>query len=119
MPRRWTQTNGPGAMRWTVTKPHLPSDRPHTSACLPAIRRHGHTNRRNGGTTMTEQIVAEARALPEAMAGTCRLYPVRHGPTTLNVENRYRGRRAIPPAARCYQDAVDAAHRLSGEGVAA
>lgn len=68
---------------------------------------------------MTEQIVAEARALPEAMAGTCRLYLVRHGTTTMNVENRYRGRRDIPLDARGYQDAVDAAHRLSGEGLAA
>ncbi len=68
---------------------------------------------------MTGQIVAPARALPETMAGTSRLYLVRHGTTTLNVENRYRGRRDIPLDARGYQDAVDAAHRLSGEGLAA
>ncbi len=68
---------------------------------------------------MTGQFVAAAPALPKAAAGTCRLYLVRHGTTTLNVENRYRGRRDIPLDARGYQDAVDAAHRLSGEGLAA
>jgi broad specificity phosphatase PhoE len=68
---------------------------------------------------MTGQIVEAARALPETMAGTCRLYLVRHGTTTMNVENRYRGRRDIPLDARGYQDAVDAAHRLSGERLAA
>jgi broad specificity phosphatase PhoE len=68
---------------------------------------------------MQGQIVAAARAMPETMVGTSRLYLVRHGTTTLNVENRYRGRRDIPLDARGYQDAVDAAHRLSGEGLAA
>jgi len=50
-------------------------------------------------------------------AMTCRLYLVRHGTTTLNVENRYRGRRDIPLDAQGYQDAVDAARRLSGAGL--
>src|SRR6266566_2155946 len=72
---------------------------------------------------MTGQIAvaasAPAPAPPKTMAGTSRLYLVRHGTTTLNVENRYRGRRDIPLDARGYQDAVDAAHRLSGEGLAA
>src|SRR6266702_5312890 len=68
---------------------------------------------------MTGQIAVAAPALPETMAGTSRLYLVRHGTTTLNVENRYRGRRDIPLDARGYQDAVDAAHRLSGGGLAA
>jgi broad specificity phosphatase PhoE len=49
----------------------------------------------------------------------CRLYLVRHGTTTLNVENRYRGRRDIPLDAQGYQDAVDAARRLSGAGLTA
>jgi broad specificity phosphatase PhoE len=48
---------------------------------------------------------------------TCRLYLVRHGTTTLNVENRYRGRRDIPLDAQGYQDAVDAARRLTGAGL--
>lgn len=68
---------------------------------------------------MTDQIVSPARRQPEVMAGTCRIYLVRHGTTTMNVENRYRGRRDVPLDARGYQDAVDAARRLSGEGLAA
>jgi len=50
---------------------------------------------------------------------TCLLYLVRHGTTTLNVENRYRGRRDIPLDAQGYQDAVDAARCLSRAGLAA
>lgn len=68
---------------------------------------------------MTAQFTAAAPALPKPMTGICRLYLVRHGTTTMNVENRYRGRRDIPLDARGYQDAVDAAHRLSGEGLGA
>lgn len=49
----------------------------------------------------------------------CRLYMVRHGTTVMNVQNRYRGRRDIPLDAQGYQDAVDAARRLSAVGVAA
>jgi broad specificity phosphatase PhoE len=49
----------------------------------------------------------------------CRLYLVRHGTTTLNVQNRYRGRRDIPLDAQGYQDAVDAARRLSNVGLTA
>jgi broad specificity phosphatase PhoE len=52
-------------------------------------------------------------------ASTCRLFLVRHGTTTLNVENRYRGRRDIPLDAQGYQDAVDAARRLSREELTA
>ena len=51
--------------------------------------------------------------------GTGLLYLVRHGTTTLNVENRYRGRRDIPLDAQGYQDAVDAARCLSHAGLAA
>jgi len=50
---------------------------------------------------------------------TCRLYLVRHGTTTMNVENRYRGRCDIPLDAQGYQDAVDAARVLSKVGLAA
>jgi len=49
----------------------------------------------------------------------CRLYLVRHGTTVLNVQNRYRGRRDIPLDAQGYQDAVDAARRLSSVGLTA
>ena len=52
-------------------------------------------------------------------ADVCKLYLVRHGTTTMNVENRYRGRRDIPLDAQGYQDAVDAATSLSHEGLAA
>ena len=49
----------------------------------------------------------------------CRLYLVRHGTTVMNVQNRYRGRRDIPLDAQGYQDAVDAARRLSSVGLSA
>lgn len=56
---------------------------------------------------------APARILEDA----CTLYLVRHGTTTMNVENRYRGRRDVPLDAQGYQDAVDAARFLSDVGV--
>ena len=68
---------------------------------------------------MTEQVLLAARPLAQPPAEACRLYLVRHGTTTLNVENRYRGRRDIPLDAQGYQDAVDAARHLSGVGLAA
>ena len=68
---------------------------------------------------MTEQVLVPARPLAGSLAEVCRIYLVRHGTTTLNVENRYRGRRDIPLDAQGYQDAVDAARRLSGVGLAA
>jgi len=49
----------------------------------------------------------------------CRLYLVRHGTTTMNIDNRYRGRRDIPLDAQGYQDAVDAARFLAAEQLAA
>jgi broad specificity phosphatase PhoE len=49
----------------------------------------------------------------------CRIFVVRHGTTVMNVQNRYRGRRDIPLDAQGYQDAVDAARRLSGAGLTA
>jgi broad specificity phosphatase PhoE len=52
-------------------------------------------------------------------SAVCRLILVRHGTTTMNVENRYRGRRDIPLDAQGYQDAVDAARVLSGVGLGA
>ncbi len=60
-----------------------------------------------------------AAAQVEQKSGACRLYLVRHGTTTMNVENRYRGRRDIPLDVQGYQDAVDAARLLSGVGLAA
>jgi broad specificity phosphatase PhoE len=68
---------------------------------------------------------ADQSALPQGQADKpgapagCRLFLVRHGTTTMNVENRYRGRRDIPLDAQGYQDAVDAARQLSGIGLTA
>jgi len=68
---------------------------------------------------MTEQLTVPRSAPEPASLATCRLYLVRHGTTTMNVENRYRGRRDIPLDAQGYQDAVDAACQLSGTGLSA
>jgi broad specificity phosphatase PhoE len=64
---------------------------------------------------MTRQL--EAPVLPRTAAPPCELFVVRHGTTTMNVENRYRGRRDVPLDAQGYQDAVDAARELSGVGL--
>src|SRR5262245_48079576 len=68
---------------------------------------------------MTDQALAPTRPVGAPARDVCRLYLGRHGTTTLNVENRYRGRRDIPLDAQGYQDAVDAARHLSGAGLAA
>ena len=70
---------------------------------------------------MTDQLLVRPAGHidHETAMDTCRLYLVRHGTTTLNVENRYRGRRDIPLDAQGYQDAVDAARHLSGTGLSA
>jgi broad specificity phosphatase PhoE len=68
---------------------------------------------------MTDQLLTADPRQAELKPGMCRLYLIRHGTTTMNVENRYRGRRDIPLDAQGYQDAVDAARRLSQEGLAA
>jgi broad specificity phosphatase PhoE len=49
----------------------------------------------------------------------CHLYLVRHGTTTMNVENRYRGRRDVPLDAQGWADAVEAARVLSPLGASA
>jgi broad specificity phosphatase PhoE len=68
---------------------------------------------------MTDQL-QDAVVSPAADdVATCRIYLVRHGTTTMNVENRYRGRCDIPLDAQGYQDAVDAARILSKVGLAA
>src|SRR6202162_5572513 len=59
------------------------------------------------------------RDTTRSKALTCRLYLVRHGTTTMNVENRYRGRRDVPLDAQGYQDAVDAARFLGSRGISA
>lgn len=67
-------------------------------------------------------VFATTSAWPESnetAIGSCELYLVRHGTTTLNVQNRYRGRRDVPLDAQGYQDAVDAARELSPQGLTA
>lgn len=68
---------------------------------------------------MSRQLLNSTGIIVPPTAGACRLYLVRHGTTTLNVENRYRGRRDIPLDAQGYQDAVNAARRLSHAGLVA
>jgi broad specificity phosphatase PhoE len=69
---------------------------------------------------MAEQLqLARARLSAETNASTCRLCLVRHGTTTADVENRYRGRRDIPLDGQGYRDAVEAARELSHAGLAA
>jgi broad specificity phosphatase PhoE len=68
---------------------------------------------------MTNHVLRSTELRGRREAGTCLLWLVRHGTTTLNVENRYRGRRDIPLDAQGYQDAVDAARRLSSVGLTA
>jgi broad specificity phosphatase PhoE len=66
-------------------------------------------------TELDERVQLQARPVE----GTCQLFLVRHGTTTLNVQNRYRGRRDVPLDAQGYQDAVDAARDLSPVGLSA
>src|SRR3954453_15859255 len=72
--------------------------------------------------TLAEKTELDVERLPlgiRPMQGTCQLFLVRHGTTTLNVQNRYRGRRDVPLDAQGYQDAVDAARQLSSVGLTA
>jgi broad specificity phosphatase PhoE len=70
---------------------------------------------------MTTQQLQEGIAPQRAArsADQCDIYLVRHGTTTMNVSNRYRGRRDVPLDAQGYQDAVDAARALSSTGLSA
>jgi len=62
---------------------------------------------------------ASARRSKRQKTEVCRLFLIRHGTTTMNVENRYRGRCDVPLDAQGYQDAVDAARQLSTVGLTA
>src|SRR5829696_4873382 len=69
---------------------------------------------------MTEQLTQAPSRHPVRLEGsTCLLYLIRHGTTTMNVANRYRGRRDVPLDAEGYQDAVDAARLLSDREIGA
>jgi broad specificity phosphatase PhoE len=65
--------------------------------------------------------IEAVRGLPRVVSvgGACQIFLVRHGTTTMNKENRYRGRRDVPLDAQGYQDAVDAARFLSQRGLSA
>jgi broad specificity phosphatase PhoE len=67
----------------------------------------------------TEGTVARQTEPQAVRPGVCELYLIRHGTTTLNVQNRYRGRRDVPLDAQGWADAVDAARQLSPLGLAA
>ncbi|CAN5739110.1 histidine phosphatase family protein [soil metagenome] len=69
--------------------------------------------------TIPETMPSSEERLPETPDGVCELYLIRHGTTTLNVQNRYRGRRDVPLDAQGWADAVDAARALSPLGLAA
>ena len=69
-------------------------------------------------TTAIELSPTERDIRPPA-PGVCQLFVVRHGTTTMNVQNRYRGRADVPLDAQGYQDAVDAARQLSTAGLSA
>ena len=56
---------------------------------------------------------SSGEGVPPVRANVAELYLVRHGTTTLNVQNRYRGRRDVPLDAQGWADAVDAARALS------
>jgi broad specificity phosphatase PhoE len=64
-------------------------------------------------THMAQSLATIAR--PSGAPGVCTLYLVRHGTTTLNRENRYRGRRDVPLDAQGYQDAVATAQIIADE----
>jgi broad specificity phosphatase PhoE len=66
-----------------------------------------------------DQRIAPSLAPIVPSPGECQLFLIRHGTTTLNVQNRYRGRRDVPLDAQGYQDAVDAARLLSSVGLSA
>jgi broad specificity phosphatase PhoE len=67
----------------------------------------------------TTQDSLDGAASSSIEPGVCELYLIRHGTTTLNVQNRYRGRRDVPLDAQGWADAVDAARLLSPVGLAA
>ena len=65
------------------------------------------------------EIPSTKRQFAQPAEDVCNLYVVRHGTTTMNVQNRYRGRADVPLDAQGYQDAVDAARQLSHAGLTA
>jgi broad specificity phosphatase PhoE len=62
---------------------------------------------------------SETRRSTPPREDVCELYLIRHGTTTLNVQNRYRGRRDVPLDAQGWADAVEAARAMSDQHLAA
>ena len=69
-------------------------------------------------TPETMSVSDEARS-EAGQTGVCELFLIRHGTTTMNVQNRYRGRRDVPLDAQGWADAVEAARALSPIGLTA
>src|SRR4051812_38906411 len=76
-------------------------------------------NMQRRAVEIAAQIPSTQRRFTPPAEDVCNLFVVRHGTTTMNVENRYRGRCDVPLDAQGYQDAVDAARQLSGAGLTA
>jgi broad specificity phosphatase PhoE len=57
--------------------------------------------------------------MPPVPENVAELFLIRHGTTTMNVQNRYRGRRDVPLDAQGWADAVEAAKALSPVGLTA
>lgn len=70
-----------------------------------------------GGDGVREEAATTSQVEPVSAPAV--LFLVRHGTTTMNRENRYRGRRDVPLDAQGYQDAVDAARYLSDMAITA
>ena len=62
---------------------------------------------------------SDESGIPPVRAHVAELFLIRHGTTTLNVQNRYRGRRDVPLDAQGWADAVEAAKALSPMGLTA
>src|SRR4051794_27506704 len=76
-------------------------------------------NMQRRAVEIAAQIPSTQRRLTPPAEDVCNLFVVRHGKTTMNVQNRYRGRADVPLDAQGYQDAVNAARALSHAGLAA
>ena len=63
---------------------------------------------------MTNQLIAAGTRAKATPTGACRLYLIRHGTTTMNVENRYRAggiSRSTPRAIRTQSTLLAASPR--------
>jgi len=72
-----------------------------------------------GGITRAEETGSRlaASGKPPVRPNVAELYLVRHGTTTWNVSNRYRGRRDVPLDTQGWADAAAAARHLAPLGI--